>query len=368
MTPSLDRCVIDLGKDRDRMSDAHAERQHATVEQLLRGFFESPEKRSEIQILADEVGLGKTFVALAAGYSLLEELRSGRRDNDADWRKCYRSILVLTPASNHALTRKWVREVEALLTRCSRSLDQTRWFTAALCRTPDQLLQALLRADDRRRKAPPVLVAEGGIFTKRISDPAVRFVTACLFRWWGAGLTNQARYYVVRGLAETKGSGDWEDAARWVSRGTYEVELWDWTAHEAFLAADESGRNQWPVQNRRLFSEVSLTYDNVREALDSLNRDDEGRRWLEGIRVDCQQVPQRKPGDARTIGYKETLEVFEKLKNRLRDVYKSLWPYLLRKSFPLIIADEAHHWRHQGRLDAKAFRDTSAHSPSGCCC
>src|SRR5450759_1499751 len=234
------------------MSDARAERQHATVDQLLRGFFESPEKRSEIQILADEVGLGKTFVTLAAGYALLEELGSGRRDNDADWRKCYRSILVLTPASNHALAQKWVREVEALLTRCSRNPDQTKWFTAVPCRTPDQLMQALLRADDRRRKAPPVLVAEGGIFTKRIYDPAVRFVTACLFRWWSAGLTNQARYHVVRGLAETKGSGDWEDTAKWVSRGTYEIELWDWAAHETFLATDERGRDAWAGWNRRL--------------------------------------------------------------------------------------------------------------------
>jgi hypothetical protein len=353
---SLDRDVIDLGKDRARMSDSHADRQHATVERLLRAFFESPEKRAEIQILADEVGLGKTFVALAVAYALLDELRSGRRDDDADWRKCYRAILVLTPASNHALAKKWVSEVEALLTRCSKKPDQTKWFKPVACQTPDQLMQALLRADDGRRKAPPILVAEGGIFTKRLADPAVRFLTACLFRWWGIGLTREARYHVVRGLAETAGSRDWEDAARWVARGTYEIDLWDWADHERFLAADERERADWPNWNRRLFAQVSLTYDEMRGALDRLNREKDGKKALEDLRAACLCVPRRQGGDARTIGYKEKRESFDAIKEQLRGIYKSLWPYLLRKNFPLIIADEAHHWRHAGRGDATSFR------------
>ena len=354
--PALDRDVIDLGKDRERMSDSDADRQHATVGRLLRAFFESPDNRTEIQILADEVGLGKTFVALAVAYALLDELRSGRRDDDADWRKCYRAILVLTPAGNHALAKKWVREVEALLTRCSKKPDQTRWFRPVSCDTPDQLMQALLRADDGRRKAPPILVAEGGIFTKRIADPAIRFLTACLFRWWGIGLTKEARYHVVRGLAETAGSRDWEDAARWVARGTYDIDLWDWTDHARFLAADERERADWPGWNRRLFAHVSLAYDDVREALDRLNRQEEGRVALEQLRADCQDAPRRQGGDARTVSYKEKRQSFDGIKDQLRGVYKSLWPYLLRKSFPLIIADEAHHWRHANRSDATSFR------------
>jgi hypothetical protein len=356
VTPKLDREVVDLGKDRDRMSDAHAERQHATVDRLLRTFFESPEKRSEIQIVADEVGLGKTFVALAAAYAVLDEIRSGRRDNDPDWRRCYRSILVLTPASNHALAQKWTREVEALLTRCSRKSDQTKWFTAVRCHTPDELMQALLRAEDGRRRAPPVLVAEGGIFTKRLSDPAVRFVTACLFRWWGVGLTKEDRYHVVRGLADTAGSGDWADAAQWVSRGTYDIDLWDWTDHERFLAADERQRSEWAGWNRRLFSQVSLTYDDVRGALDRLNREEVGRKALEDLRSACKDVPRRQGGDARTSNYREKRELFDGVKDGLRSIYKSLWPYLLRKTFPLIIADEAHHWRNTNRGDATSFR------------
>jgi hypothetical protein len=217
-------------------------------------------------------------------------------------------------------------------------------------------MQALLRADDGRRKAPPILVAEGGIFTKRLADPAVRFLTACLFRWWGIGLTKEARYHVVRGLADTSGSRDWDGAARWVARGTYEIDLWDWADHERFLAADERERADWPGWTRRLFEHVSLTYSDVKEALDRLDREEEGHVALEQLRADCQDVPRRQGGDARTLSYKEKREAFDTLKEQLRSIYKSLWPYLLHKSFPLIVADEAHHWRHANRGDATAFR------------
>lgn len=56
------------------------------------------------QILADEVGMGKTFVALGLAYSTLAHLKQGRIE--ADLEGCYRRVLVLTP-NNHAVYRKW---------------------------------------------------------------------------------------------------------------------------------------------------------------------------------------------------------------------------------------------------------------------
>ncbi len=62
--------AVDLGLDRDRMPAEDAARQHATVNRILAVFFGPLEIRSEIQLLADEVGLGKTFVALATAYAI----------------------------------------------------------------------------------------------------------------------------------------------------------------------------------------------------------------------------------------------------------------------------------------------------------
>jgi hypothetical protein len=357
MIPRLDPAV-DLGLDWQRMSPDDTRRQHATVDRILTAFFGPPDTRVEIQLLADEVGLGKTFVALATAYAVLDALRRHKKGEELppDLKKCYRAVVVVTPKGNHALTEKWHREVEALQTRCSRDLEMTRWFRAKVCASPDQLLQAIHQADDLRRRVPVVLVAEAGIFTKRLADPAVRFFTACLFRWWGNGLQMQDRYHLIRGLSQTSGSWPWWDAAAWVGRGEYEINLWNWRDHERFLEMDDRERQVWsPAGERRLFWEVSTRYEQVEQALNRFTREN-GRERIEALRQLCKNVPHRMPGDRRTSQFRRWSAYFLQIKDGLRDLYKDLWPYMLEKKFPLVIADEAHHWRHAQRQDCRAFR------------
>jgi SNF2-related domain len=121
---------INLGLDTTRIRDARdAERQHATVEEILRRMFDPiGRKRWELQILADEVGLGKTFVALAVAYSLLSHLRAGKSEPDLDG--CYQKVLVITP-HNGALYHKWHREVAEFVKRCvveQARHDAATWF------------------------------------------------------------------------------------------------------------------------------------------------------------------------------------------------------------------------------------------------
>ena len=61
---------FDLGRDRTRIKDARdGLRQQQTVDVLLHRFFNPRQnQRFEIQVLADEVGMGKTFVALGVAY------------------------------------------------------------------------------------------------------------------------------------------------------------------------------------------------------------------------------------------------------------------------------------------------------------
>ena len=360
MIPRLDSAV-DLGRDQDRMSSEDANRQHNTVDKILATFFGLPESRIEIQLLADEVGLGKTFVALATAYAILDVLRhKSGEEQPPDLNKCYRAVVVVTPKGNHALTEKWHREVEALRTRCSRDLEETYWFRAKVCASPDELLQAIYHANDLRRKVPVVLVAEAGIFTKRLADPGVRFFTACLFRWWGNGLQMRQRYHLIRGLSYTSGSWAWWDAASWVARGEYEMSLWNWRGHERFLATGEREREGWmPGGERRLFGEVSISYEQIEEALRQYTRE-HGEERVEALRQLCKEVPQRIPGDRRSEQFRQWSAYFYGIKDRLRNLYKDLWPYLLQKDFPLVIADEAHHWRHAQRQDCRAFRQFMA--------
>src|ERR1019366_7507961 len=150
MIPLLDSAV-DLGRDKDRMSGEDAVRQHASVDKILATFFGLLQSRTELQLLADEVGLGKTFVALATAYAVLDHMRhKAGKEESPDLTKCFRAVVIVTPAGNHALTEKWHREVEALRTRCSQSPDATRWFHSRACTTPEDLVESLCRANDLR--------------------------------------------------------------------------------------------------------------------------------------------------------------------------------------------------------------------------
>lgn len=96
---------FDLGLDKTRIKDPRdAIRQAATVDALLERFFHAdPDHCWEIQILADEVGMGKTFVALGTAFSVLEAMKEGNPQTDL--RGCYQKILIITP-NNSALLSK----------------------------------------------------------------------------------------------------------------------------------------------------------------------------------------------------------------------------------------------------------------------
>src|SRR5947209_6863097 len=87
-----------------RISPTDARRQARTAAEILRRF----DRRPGV-ILADEVGMGKTYVALAVAVSAMEE--SGGT----------RPIVVMVPAS---VQDKWPREWEVFQERClDRSLE-----------------------------------------------------------------------------------------------------------------------------------------------------------------------------------------------------------------------------------------------------
>lgn len=366
MIPRLDSAV-DLGRDQDRMSAEDAGRQHATVEAILAVFFGPPESRTEIQLLADEVGLGKTFVALATAYAILDVMRHKPDDEQPpELKKCYRAVVVVTPAGNHALTEKWNREVEALRTRCSQNPDATRWFHSWVCTTAEELVESLCRAHDLRRKAPCVLVCEANVFTKKLKDVGerLRFLTACLFRWWGNKLNKEERYHMVRRAAEVRGFSSWGGLAWRVGKGEYEVDLWNFREQETYLSAAQRERQEWDTGLQNLYGQTPFTYAEIVEALEQYASTPEGAGLLydSGERVRkgevepcgllpyCKWVAERK-GNAEWY--------FNGFKDRLLDLYRKLIPVLLKNmklDLPLVIADEAHHWRHAQRQDCQAFR------------
>ncbi len=207
--------TFDLGLDHTRMKDPKdAARQSASASELLRRLFhEDPRRRWELQVLADEVGMGKTFVALAVAFTLLEEMMAGRPPDGLEG--CYQKVVILTPP-NASLLRKWYREVSEFVKRCvpENAREQAvQWFSPTLCERVDDFVVGLQRPGRGSR----VIVASMDIFgDKKLRDYDLkrRFLLGALFRYWGNRLQNDRRERLLRGAPD-----GWPQRTDWLVAG-----------------------------------------------------------------------------------------------------------------------------------------------------
>lgn len=193
---------FDLGLDRTRIKDRRdAERQQLTAATILSRFFHHDAARSvPLQLVADEVGMGKTFVALAVAYSVLEALGEGRAPEDLAG--CYQKIVVVTP-NNSALFSKWKREVDEFVTRCvpaEHAAQAKVRFRAQAIERPDELVAAL----QKRNASHTVLVVHTGSFGARLrrSELKRRFILAVLFNQWANAFRLDARERLLKGAPD----------------------------------------------------------------------------------------------------------------------------------------------------------------------
>jgi hypothetical protein len=126
--------VIDLrgvGSERaDKINPQEGLRQQETAKSILEDFRSKPGV-----ILADEVGMGKTYVALAVIASVL---LSNQEDAHP--------VVVMVPPG---LVRKWQKEWEQFTDLCCRNSDTLSRVLSARVDTPTEFLKLL---DDPRRK------------------------------------------------------------------------------------------------------------------------------------------------------------------------------------------------------------------------
>lgn len=306
---------FDLGRDKDRMKDPNdATRQLRTVEVLLERFFhERSSQRFEIQILADEVGMGKTFVALGLAYSILAHLKQARVESDLAG--CYQRVLVLTP-SNHALFRKWIREVSEFKRRCVPPDQQSSDINFAPLEV-DRLddLAVALRKPGRQ---PQVIVARMGLFggDKLLDyDLKRRFTLGGLFRYWGVSFNYEQRERLLKGAPP-----------EWPGRPD----------HLTDLTEDENQR-------------LPFTEDQFLAILRSLNAED--RQELNSLLEHCREIAQPL--------FRNRDEAFPRIERKLKNIYRLSVLRSIQKDFPFLIVDEAHHWKNGPLANANGFRDFS---------
>jgi Helicase conserved C-terminal domain/SNF2-related domain len=315
---------LDLGLDTTRMTGtSDAERQRVTSQEVLTRFFHADAaKRWELQLVADEVGMGKTFVALAIAHAILASMRGGAATDEL--KGCAPRVLIIAP--HQTLAQKWKRETAEFVKRCivadQRDATQT-WFTPTPVDRPDDLANALAGDQD-----PTLIITHMGVLSGQSKlkkyDQKRRALLEALFRVWGNRFGHDARERLLRGAPE-----DWHSEA---------PVAWEETG---FQSADELVRTLRALEQHQR----SKAGEGAETPLDQL---------LERCRDIAQPHRRDRAG------------LFTKIEPILTKLYRQACFAKSTAGIPLVIVDEAHHWRNGPRHNTNGYGVFQEHIAPRC--
>ena len=274
----------------EQVAPGDAERQERTVAEILRRFAGQPGV-----VLADDVGLGKTFVALATAAGVLES--TGYR----------RPVLVMVPSS---LREKWPTDFRTFAERCVGGGRVPR-ATEHTLTSAGELLKLLDDPPDRRRH---LIFATHRVFTNQLPDPYLHLA-----------IVRQAFLRTRTLRAQRRAFPRWARTLLGWRNTDGDVDLllrtppdrWRWHA----------GHDDDPVPAA------------LRRVLPDLH--------LEPVRAVLRTMPLRD-----SAGIDRRLAA---VRSELRSALQGVWQQALREmrfSAPLLILDEAHHTRNPTRLSS----------------
>jgi len=293
----------------DRISDADAMRQRRTAAEILRRFDRHPGV-----VLADEVGLGKTYVALAVAVSVAADPTSPG------------PVIVMVPPS---VSHKWPREWETFQEKCLEGETEIR-ATASTVRSGSDFLKYL---DDPGDRAHQIVFLSHGALAGTLTDPLVRLA-------------------IVR-QALNRPSLRKQMAAfpRWAPRVIGGSNLNERSASALMGCPPRRWRREWARATG-----IELDDDPVPEAiLEALHTVD-----LSNLIAACQMLPLK---SGRHLD-----ERLAAVRRELRSAVGEVWRRCLSSAdlhLPLLVLDEAHHAKNPGTRLASLFADAEDREEAG---
>jgi hypothetical protein len=294
----------------DRISAEDAKRQRRTAVEILRRFDHQPGV-----VLADEVGLGKTYVALAVAVSVAADPSSQG------------PVVVMVPPS---VSHKWPREWETFQQKCLKGGLEIR-ATGSTIRSGSDFLKHL---DDPGDRAHQIVFLSHGALAGSLTDPLVRLA-------------------IVR-HALNRPSLRKQMAAfpRWAPRViTGANNLNERIASALIGCPPRHWRREWAR-----VTGVDLDDDPVPETiLEALRIVD-----LSKLIAACQMLPLK--SGARLD------ERLTAVRRELRSAVEEVWRRALSSAnlhLPLLVLDEAHHAKNPGTRLAGLFADDEGRKEAG---
>ncbi|MEX2386359.1 MAG: DEAD/DEAH box helicase [Phycisphaeraceae bacterium] len=281
-------------------------------------------------ILADEVGMGKTFVALAVAWCVLSMTRG-------------RPIIVMVPPH---LIHKWEQDLrtfcelylDGIEPRARYELDphtprRSRELRFGRARTALELFR---RLDDPSRARCQFIFLAQGAMSRREGDPWVRLALMrhTLKRYGQRPRLKQVRHTLPRFVADLVHGGkrlqhrSSESEAMWAELFRRRPRYWR-EVYNAHLKSDRGYLDDDPVPRLLMRAMRELDLSHVADALE--------------------QVPLRNRGSEQRMQQR-----LGQVRRALDQIERELWSHLIAGadwSSPLLIMDEAHHLKNpQTRL------------------
>lgn len=313
------------------LPEADQKRQRDEVEEILRRL-----RRQPGVILADEVGMGKTFVALAIAYSVA--IRSPRGP-----------VIVMVPAN---LVEKWEQDLRTFCElylenrkpapRAGATRKERTDVTAVRYGVARHSVELMKLLDDPLRERCHLIFLAQGAMNRRQTDKWIRLaLIAEALRRHGRGRADrliQVKNQIHRFLARLLWAVGEERAHDWGD------ELWQQLLKNDPAAWRDIYNTSVRDERRR------LTDDPVPKAMIRALRRIDLRPLVHAL----EQMPVRARGGEARVS--ERLDV---ARRALRGVEEALWKTLLAQTrwrSPLLVMDEAHHLKNPGTALARQLQ------------
>ena len=297
------------------ISDADSQRQAVTAAHLLTRLNHQPGV-----ILADEVGLGKTFVALAVAASVAKSTRMRR------------PVIVMVPP---ALTQKWPQEWRTFAEYCLPHDTKLRATTHTIER-PAEFLR--LFDDDAQSRTHIAFVAHGAL-TRQLADPFTKLAIIKAAYSRSSRLTDSRRRFPRWGRSLLSGTQ--------VSR---------YLTQEVIDSLLNAPLDRWLGVLQKSHGDLEIADDPVYLGLTHMIQT--SGVDLGPLRDVLANVP-----------YKQNATIKSRLvtlRHSLNQEIQEVWSTILAHapiSSPLLVMDEAHHVRHHGKI-AGLFQSSEESSSS----
>lgn len=299
------------------ISAEDARRQERTAQEILSRLNDQPGL-----ILADEVGLGKTFVALAVAASVATSTNMRR------------PVVVMVPP---ALTSKWPQEWRTFAQYCLPNNTKLR-ATAETITRPAAFLK--LFDDDAANRSHIIFLAHGAL-TRQLQDPYTRLAIV------------QAAFRKSRNLSEVR-----ERFPRWAAK-LIDRRLAPSITEELLAAPID----RWRGVLQGHAPDLEMLDDPVYLGLPQM---------IKASGVDLRPLREALAG----LPARRSSSIEQRLRQSRDEIkieIQAVWDAIVSHapfSSPLLILDEAHHVRHDGKISglfqsAEAESDASAMQEDG---